>query len=62
MRRAAHKDFETTRLYLREAENLAAGFGQVFPPLPPAARNRPEIVPGDSCPENPSDFGCFWWS
>src|SRR5258708_32408989 len=34
MQRAGHEDFETTKLYLREAENLSAGFGDVFPALP----------------------------
>ncbi len=34
MRRAGHKYFTTTQGYLPEAENLAAGFGDVFPPLP----------------------------
>jgi integrase len=30
---AGHKDFGTTAVYVREAEALARGFGQVFPPL-----------------------------
>ena len=34
MQRAGHTDFETTKIYLREAENLSAGFGTVFPELP----------------------------
>ncbi len=34
MQRAGHADFETTKIYLREAENLAAAFGDVFPVLP----------------------------
>src|SRR5262249_47317880 len=33
MQRAGHADFTTTQIYMREAENLAAGFGAVFPPL-----------------------------
>ncbi len=32
--RAGHRGFSTTELYIREAENLAAGFGDVFPELP----------------------------
>ena len=32
--RARHASFSTTEGYIREAENLAAGFGDVFPPLP----------------------------
>jgi integrase len=32
--RAGHSAFSTTEMYIREAENLAAGFGDVFPKLP----------------------------
>ncbi len=32
--RAGHSDFQTTQIYIREAENLQSGFGEVFPPLP----------------------------
>jgi integrase-like protein len=34
MQRAGHADFETTKIYLREAENLSSAFGSVFPALP----------------------------
>jgi hypothetical protein len=34
--RAGHKSFSTTEGYIREAENLRDGFGEVFPPLPPS--------------------------
>ena len=34
MQRAGHTEFSTTQIYLREAENLSRGFGDVFPPLP----------------------------
>ena len=34
MQRAGHADFETTKIYLREAENLSQGFGVPFPALP----------------------------
>ena len=34
MQRAGHSDFETTKIYLREAENLSRGFGVPFPVLP----------------------------
>jgi integrase len=44
MQRAGHQDFETTMGYIREAENLAAGFGEVFPPLPLAALGVPEAA------------------
>ncbi len=33
--RAGHSDFATTEGYIREAEAVQRGFGQVFPPLPP---------------------------
>ncbi len=36
MQRAGHADLATTQIYVREAENLAAGFGAVFPELPSA--------------------------
>jgi integrase len=42
MQRAGHSNFETTRIYLREAENLAQGFGEVFPVLPEALLNPPK--------------------
>jgi integrase len=34
MQRAGHADLSTTQIYVREAENLAAAFGAVFPELP----------------------------
>jgi integrase len=34
--RAGHSTFSTTEGYIREAENLRDGFGEVFPPLPPS--------------------------
>jgi len=34
MQRAGHASFETTRGYIREAENLRSSFGSVFPALP----------------------------
>jgi hypothetical protein len=45
MQRAGHADFETARIYLREAENLAQGFGDVLPPLPGSLLRR--TGPGD---------------
>jgi len=44
--RAGHADFETTRIYLREAENLSQGFGAVFPVLPVALQESPRNRPG----------------
>jgi integrase len=43
MHRAGHSDFKTTQIYVREAENLRAGFGAVFPPLPPSV-----VAPNES--------------
>jgi integrase len=34
MHAAGHKDLTTTMAYVREAENVRTGFGDVFPPLP----------------------------
>ena len=36
VQRAGHADFATTQLYVRAAESVRAGFGEVFPPLPEA--------------------------
>ena len=44
--RAGHTDFDTTQIYIREAEAVRAGFGEVFPELPGAL-----LGPG-SVPEN----------
>jgi len=49
MQRAGHADFETTRIYLREAENLAANFGQGVPA--PSGRAAEPAVP------HPGSFG-----
>ncbi|CAN96436.1 hypothetical protein predicted by Glimmer/Critica [Sorangium cellulosum So ce56] len=49
MQRAGHAGFQTTQGYIREAEAVRAGFGDVFPPLPlslweggVSSGNRPE--------------------
>ena len=34
MQRAGHTDFKTTQGYIRTAEAVREGFGDVFPPLP----------------------------
>jgi integrase len=34
MQRCGHRDFGTTQLYVRDAEAVREGFGEVFPPLP----------------------------
>ena len=36
MHAAGHSDFATTKRYIREAENVRRGFGDVFPELPRA--------------------------
>lgn len=48
MQRAGHTDFATTQLYVREAEAVRDGFGDVFPELPDELLPTPEddsIVP-----------------
>ncbi len=52
MRRAGHAHFSTTEGYLREAENLSAGFGAVFPELPPG-------LLGGSAPEVSAPVSAF---
>ena len=37
--RAGHSSFSTTEVYIREAEAVRQGFGDVFPPLPPCLLN-----------------------
>jgi hypothetical protein len=32
MQRAGHGNFQTTQLYVREADAIRDGFGEVFPP------------------------------
>lgn len=45
MQRAGHTSFQTTQLYVREAENLRQGFGDVFPLLTKLAPpDRPTLV------------------
>ena len=34
MQRAGHTNFQTTMGYIRDAENIRVGFGEVFPVLP----------------------------
>lgn len=40
MQRAGHTDFKTTQGYIREAEAVRDGFGDVFPPLPASLLGR----------------------
>jgi hypothetical protein len=49
--RAGHERYDTTQRYVREAENLREGFGDVFPPLPPlAAQTRKRVTPSRTPP------------
>src|SRR5580704_5826789 len=61
MQRAGHEDFETTKIYLREAENLSKGFGTVFPTLPQRllrnAPNRPGTLSGSGNSQKQGDLG-----
>jgi hypothetical protein len=43
--RAGHSTFSTTEGYIREAENLSAAFGDVFPRLPVALYQEPTKSP-----------------
>jgi integrase len=49
--RAGHSSFQTTEGYIREAENLGANFGEVFPSLPVE-----NIVPNRPGTINPPEF------
>jgi hypothetical protein len=42
MQRAGHTTFDTTLIYIREAENFRADFGAPFPPLPIALLGAPK--------------------
>jgi hypothetical protein len=46
--RAGHTDFKTTEGYVREAEAIRDGFGDVFPPLPAVGRPLDTSEPGNS--------------
>lgn len=49
--RAGHSTFSTTEQYIREAENLSASFGTVFPPLPD--RLFSDVFGGSDGPDRP---------
>ena len=59
MQRAGHADFETTKIYLREAENLSHGFGDVFPALPGELLHRPIRARGVSVSVSASPIPAF---
>lgn len=48
--RAGHRAFLTTEGYIREAENLADGLGEVFLPMPPS-------LPSVQSQDRPRAFG-----
>jgi integrase len=50
MQRAGHSEFRTTQGYVREAEAVREGFGEVFPSLPPDLLGGSD-VPGNAPPK-----------
>lgn len=59
--RAGHSTFSTTEGYIREAEALRDGFGDVFPPLPdalfPIAPNRPGTIESGGSSQKQAKMG-----
>ncbi len=51
--RAGHEDFDTTQIYVREAEPVREGFGSPFPPLPASLLTRDAVAEAQST--NPED-------
>lgn len=54
MQRAGHESFETTQLYIRLAEAVRVGFGDVFPALPPELYERVSIADSDRASQSSS--------
>ena len=52
---AGHVDFATTQGYIREAEAMRAGFGDVFPPLPASTTSARRWGPGMRPPSMRAD-------
>jgi integrase len=52
MQRAGHARFETTQGYIRAAEMIREGFGDVFPPLPLDAETVQELSKGSATGPN----------
>ena len=52
MQRAGHTTFQTTQIYIRTAEAIRDGFGEVFPPLPAClvGGTDPGVAPGQGEP------------
>jgi len=56
MQRAGHSDFETTKGYIRTAEDVREGFGDVFPELPPSLLAPTGEAPNaEATPPEPDD-------
>ncbi len=65
MQRLGHTDFATTQIYIREAESVREGFGEVFPPLPTSLFTPDPVSEGfgnigRALDENPNDFKHSW--
>ncbi len=61
--RAGHKSFSTTERYIREAENLRAGFGTPFPELPEELTGISvpfSVLPGPDTTPQPNIPGTKW--
>ena len=56
MQRAGHRNFATTQGYIREAEAVREGFGDVFPALPGALLEASGVLP-QFCPGPPEKRG-----
>jgi hypothetical protein len=46
MQRSGHRNFVTTQIHMRDAENLTRGFGVVFPALPADLLAKPKGARG----------------
>ena len=57
MSRAGHADFQTTQIYIRTAESLREGFGEVFPPIPDALLQLDSSAESSETPEPPPFIG-----
>jgi integrase len=57
MQRAGHTSFSTTQGYIREAEAVREGFGDVFPPLPPSLLDAVRAGVGTGEDDDTSDGG-----
>jgi hypothetical protein len=58
--RCGHTTFSTTELYIREAESVREGFGQVFPTLPACLLGIAPKSPGAIFPSRSSQKQATW--